>query len=334
MKDKFSVIICTYMRPKIIGHLIESITRQAVLPSEVIIVDGSTDFSTKELFEDKVFSFPFNYMLVDEVNRGLTRQRNVGISQAKEDSQYIIFLDDDVVLEPSFFQELLKAFEDPGVIGVDGWISNENLWKRVKDVEQLPQNTMVLDGFYLPLSSRDRMRAALGLFPFRYLPGSIPPYGHGKSSLPPSGKIYAVEHIMGGITAYRKSIFQHIQFSHFFEGYGLYEDFDFSVRASRYGKLVTNTAARLAHYHAPGGRPNLYKYGRMVVRNGWYVWRLKYPHPGAINILKWHLITCLLMFIRLVNAITGPNRRDAFDDFRGRFTSWLNLLFKKPLIEQ
>jgi hypothetical protein len=44
------------------------------------------------------------------------------------------------------------------------------------------------------------------------------------------------------------------------------------------GKLYLNTAAQLDHYH-DAGRPNQYQYGRMVVRNGWYVWRTKNPIP-------------------------------------------------------
>jgi hypothetical protein len=36
-----------------------------------------------------------------------------------------------------------------------------------------------------------------------------------------------------------------------------------------------NTAAQLHHYHDVQGRPNQYQYGKMVVRNGWYVWRVK-----------------------------------------------------------
>jgi GT2 family glycosyltransferase len=137
---------------------------------------------------------------------------------------------------------------------------------------------------------------------------------------------------MGGITAYRKSLFRHISFSHYFEGYGLYEDYDFSIRASAYGKLITNTAARLEHHHEPAGRPNTYKYGKMVVTNGWYVWRLKHPHPGVVNIFKWHCITLLLAFFRLGNSFTlhAETRRQALGDFAGRIIAWGKLLFVKP----
>jgi GT2 family glycosyltransferase len=193
-----------------------------------------------------------------------------------------------------------------------------------------------LDGFHLKLSTRDRFRAVLGLFPLLVQPGNIPLYGHGKSSLPPTGKQYEVDHIMGGITAYRKTIFNHIQFSTFFEGYGLYEDFDFSVRANRYGRLLTNTAAKLSHHHADSGRPHTYTFGKMVVRNGWYVWRLKYPKPGTQNTLKWHIITLLLAFFRLSNVLTTNSlkRKQAWGDFCGRIVAWVELLLFKPPLPQ
>jgi GT2 family glycosyltransferase len=141
---------------------------------------------------------------------------------------------------------------------------------------------------------------------------------------------------MGGITAYKKTIFNHIQFSTFFEGYGLYEDFDFSVRANKYGRLLTNTAAKVSHHHADSGRPHTYTFGKMVVRNGWYVWRLKHPKPGIQNTIKWHIITLLLAFFRLSNVLTTNSlkRKQAWGDFCGRIVAWVELLLFKPPLPQ
>jgi GT2 family glycosyltransferase len=251
-------------------------------------------------------------------------------------SEVVLFLDDDVILENTFIEHILVPFTDADVVGCDGWITNESSWKPIVPDVPLPQYCQQLDGYYLPLSARDRIRMLLGFFPSNIQPGCIPLYGHGKNSLPPTSKQYEVEHLMGCMMAFRKSIFTHISFSTFFEGYGLYEDFDFSVRASAYGKLITNTAARLAHYHAPLGRPNTYKFGKMVVRNGWYVWRLKHPHPGTQNTLKWHIITLLLAFFRLSNVLTTNSlkRKQAWGDFCGRIVAWVELLLFKPPLPQ
>jgi GT2 family glycosyltransferase len=326
-----SVIICTYKRPIAVCHLLEALRLQTQPANEILIVDGSPDDSTEKVITPLLSSLPIRYTRVLPEQRGLTRQRNVGVNMAAE-NDILVFLDDDVIPERDFLKELISTFDDEQVIGTDGLITNECRWQRIPETNKVPANSMVWDGYYLQLSSRERIRKILGLFPTQLQPGIIPPYGHGKSSLPPTGKTYEVEHIMGGITAYRKSVFNQIRFSSYFEGYGLYEDYDFSIRANRFGKLISNTAARIAHYHEPSGRPNTFKYGKMVVTNGWYVWRQRHPHPGLVNIFKWHCITLLLAFFRMANTLTAQSekRRQAFGDFTGRILAWVKLIFIKP----
>src|SRR5690606_38503325 len=134
-------------------------------------------------------------------------------------------------------------------------------------------------------------------------PGIMPDFSHGYSAgfLPPTGKVYEVEMLMGGIASYKRAVFESIGFSTYFEGYGLYEDADFSLRASRLGKLFVNTAAEVEHYHDEAGRPNKFRYGKMVVRNGWYVWRVKFPRPSLKSVLKWYATSFLLTLVRLGN---------------------------------
>ncbi|WP_456423643.1 glycosyltransferase family 2 protein, partial [Lutibacter sp.] len=38
---KFSLIICTYQRPKAIIELLNSVQKQLLYPNEIIVVDGS-----------------------------------------------------------------------------------------------------------------------------------------------------------------------------------------------------------------------------------------------------------------------------------------------------
>jgi GT2 family glycosyltransferase len=332
---KFSIVICTHQRPRSICQLLYTLSNQTMKADEILIIDGSTNVSTENAITPFLDILPIRYIRVESEQRGLTRQRNIGILMVSTKSDIVIFLDDDVIPESSFCSQLISVFDNPEVIGADGYIVNECRWKPIA-VDKKPKSPcMVIDGFYQPLSYRERIRLILGLFPIKLQPGIIPLYGHGKSALPPTGKSYEVEHIMGGITAYRKIIFSHIQFSTFFDGYGLYEDYDFSIRASKYGKLITNTAARLVHHHEQSGRPNTYRYGKMVVTNGWYVWRLRHPNPGFVNIIKWHMITILLAIFRLGNAITlnGEIRKKALFDFTGRIVAWSKLIFIKPSIK-
>jgi hypothetical protein len=86
----------------------------------------------------------------------------------------------------------------------------------------------------------------------------------------------------------------------------------------------------LYHYHDASGRPNQYQYGKMVVRNGWYVWRTKNPKPTFIHQLKWHAITLLLTGIRFSNTLTGSSKKEAFNEAVGRTVGWWSLWLCKP----
>ena len=331
---KLALIICTYNRQKSIARLLVSIESQNLLPDEIIVVDGS--HQKDETLADNNFKVPLTYYHVSESDRGLTKQRNLGLSKVSADIDVVCFLDDDVILDRNYFQELIKTFElDHDTIGVGGYITNEVNWnKNSGQRESLNRGQFYFDGFYRQLPLRFKLRKALGLMPV-VLPGKMPKFGHGLSVsfLPPSGKVYPVEMLMGGVAAYKKSLFDKIQFSEFFQGYGLYEDADFSLRAAQLGKLYINTNAQLEHHHEPAGRPNMFKYGRMVVRNGCYVWRIKNPRPSLKDRFKWHAITLLLLSVLATNVITGPSRSNALMETIGRkigyFELWIKLLVLK-----
>ncbi len=328
---KFSLIICTYQRPNSVRTLLDSVNQQNKYPDEILIVDGSRDEETRKVILKSLYN-NLKYFKVDEKNRGLTNQRNFGLEKVSKESEIICFLDDDTVLYSDFFSEILRTYEiQPEVVGVSGYITNEVDWKKISS-DQFPDKSLFsYDGWVRTEGSRFKLRSKFGLSPDAP-PGIMPSFSHGYSSgfLPPSGKIYEVEMLMGGIASYKKGIFREIRFSPYFEGYGLYEDADFSIRASRLGKLIVNTAAKVEHHHAQEGRPDKFKYGKMVIRNGWYVWRIKFPKPSLKAKLKWHGTALLLTLIRLGNIFTTSEKKEALSESLGRFAGWWSLLFKKP----
>ena len=328
---KFSLIICTYMRPNPLLKLLQSVKEQTLYPDEILIIDGSLNEETKAMLEQNRFQH-LNYFSVSENDRGLTRQRNYGIARVGKEMDIVCFLDDDTVLEPDYFEQLLQTFEiHPEALGVGGYISNETPWEKVAENEVIKIDEFSYDGYKRKDGSRFVLRKKLGL-DSDCPPGFSPLFSHGRSVgfLPPSGKTYEVEQVMGGVSAFKKSVFDTFQFSTYFEGYGLYEDADFSLRVAKTGKLFINTSAKLSHYHNSSGRPNQYQYGKMVVRNGYYVWRVKNPNPTFQAKLKWHAITLLLMTIRFTNIFTTNKPKEAFTEALGRKMGWLSLFWNKP----
>jgi glycosyltransferase involved in cell wall biosynthesis len=328
----FTLIICTYKRSQPLLKLLLSVQHQTLYPNEILIVDGSQDDFTKEMLTQNSFQ-NLKYFKVDEKDRGLTKQRNYGIARVQEASEVVCFLDDDTVLEPAYFEEIIKTYAlFPEALGVGGYITNETHWTKTTSDYQAKVNEFYYDGWKRKDGSRFVWRKKLGLDSNRP-PGCLPEFSHGRSIgfLPPSGKIYEVEQLMGGVSSFKKSVFQEFQFSTYFEGYGLYEDADFTLRLSKVGKLYINTNAQLGHYHDASGRPNKYDYGKMVVRNGYYVWRVKYLNPSFKAKIKWHLITLLLTAIRFTNVATTSKRKEALTETFGRISGWYSLFFNPPL---
>ncbi|MGG7033596.1 MAG: glycosyltransferase family 2 protein [Flavobacterium sp.] len=328
---KFSLIICTYMRAEPLLKLLQSVQKQTLYPDEILIIDGSVNNETEILFDENHFE-NLKYFKVSDENRGLTKQRNFGISKVNLDSEIICFLDDDTVLEPDYFDEIIKTFEaNDNVVGVGGVAINEYKWRLQEPAVLYNRKKYYLfENHIYKEGLRNRMRNYLGLAS-NLEPGRMPKFSHGRTcGFPITGKTYEVDLLIGMAMAFRKTVFQNIQFSKFFEGYGLYEDADFSLRASQFGKNVINTNAKLSHYHAASGRPNQYKYGKMVVRNGWYVWRVKNPKPNFKDRFKWNVITILLTLIRFSNVLTDRDKKAAFTESLGRFVGWWSLVFNKP----
>lgn len=322
------------MRSQSLLRLLQSVSTQSVYPKEILIVDASTDNETESILKENQFQ-KLKYFLVDDKQKGLTKQRNFGIQKISDDSEIVCFLDDDTVLDPDYFKNLLATYgKFPDALGVGGYITNEVVWEKATNGYVPKINEFYFDGWKRQDGSRFILRKKLNL-DSDCPPGFSPLFSHGRSIgfLPPTDEIYQVEQLMGGVSSFRKSVFEKFSFSEYFEGYGLYEDADFTLRVAKTGNLYINTAAKLSHFHDSSGRPNQYKYGKMVVRNGWYVWRVKNPTPAFIHRFKWNAITILLTLIRYTNVITSKNRKAAFTEAFGRTIGFLGVCISKPKIK-
>lgn len=320
-QQRLTLVICTYRRPEQVKRLLVSVECQAYKPDQILIIDGSEDDATAKVLQTLLTisanNLSVEYYKVSPDQKGLTRQRNIGISLAK--GEIIAFLDDDTVLKKDYFMEILECFErHPEAVGIGGLIVNEIHWRH-KCRRENSLSTYGWENWERRDDLRWRLRKLLRL-DSPLPPGWMPPFGHGRSaSYPPDSNDYPVEFIMGGASAWKRSIFSQIRFSHYFEGYGLYEDLDFSIRANRGGKIFVCTRAQLEHYHASGGRPDKFRYGKMVERNGWFVWRQRWKSPAFVDRVKYWMISLLLAFLRLID-IRGGGPLEAAGRLAGAFS--------------
>lgn len=320
---KFSLAICTYRRPEAIRRLLGKLRAVQECPAEIVIVDSSPEPDTEKVvghFDD----LAIKYYRVGAELRGLTKQRNYAVEKC--DGDIVVFLDDDVIPSADFFVELRRCWErNPQAVGIGGYILGED-WKENQEGVQ-GAAWFCFDGWVRRESLRWRMRKIVGLAS-ELPPGWIPPEGHGRpiACYPPDGKDRRVEFVMGCVQSWKRDIVREIGFSTFFEGYGLYEDQDFCIRAGRRGPIYLCTRATVEHDHDPSGRPNQFKYGWMVVRNGWYVWRQRWPAPPLLARMKWWCTTLLLLIMRAPQGIRG------LTEACGRLAGALQVIWKPPKV--
>lgn len=111
---KVSVVITNYNYGRFVGGAIESVLGQTKTPDEIIVVDdGSTDKSIVAIEPYTKFG---NVRLLSQSNFGVATARNNGINSASGD--YIVNLDADDYLEPTYVETLYKAFEADRSLGI------------------------------------------------------------------------------------------------------------------------------------------------------------------------------------------------------------------------
>lgn len=110
-----SIIICTYNRGDSLGDTLQSICNLHVpqeLDLEVLIVDNNSRDNTKQIVERFHDEGNARLRYIFEPRQGLSFARNAGIEAAK--GEFILFTDDDVIVDPNWLSELADAFLQHG----------------------------------------------------------------------------------------------------------------------------------------------------------------------------------------------------------------------------
>jgi glycosyltransferase involved in cell wall biosynthesis len=121
----FSVIVATKGRPELVGHSLSSLRNLDHPAFEVLLVDGSLDTATAEVFDD-IVGKDDRFRYIAEPRPGLSLARNVGMNQARHD--LVAFTDDDCRVDPLWLRNLGRGFRrDPKVVCVTGMVPSSDL---------------------------------------------------------------------------------------------------------------------------------------------------------------------------------------------------------------
>lgn len=103
-----SAIITTHNRANLLMRAIRSVQSQTYTHLEIIVVDDASQDKTKDIVES--IEDPRIRYIRHGTNKGGSASRNTGIRAAA--GEYIAFLDDDDVWEPTKTEEQLKVIQD------------------------------------------------------------------------------------------------------------------------------------------------------------------------------------------------------------------------------
>jgi GT2 family glycosyltransferase len=303
-----SVVVCTYRRPDSIAALLQSVARQDSQPCELLVVDASPTpeaIATRHALDSvRLPATDLHYWQVTGPLRGLTRQRNFALGHVTCD--LILFVDDDVILEPECIRDMEAAHRSGrAVAGVGSFSSNQNATP----------------------SALWRIRRILGIVPNlqpgRYSRSGLSiPWGFGR----PNGAAVEGDWLPGCAMMWRTDVVRAIGFDEAMSGYAQGEDLDFSLRARRMGRLIMLGQRRIEHRHAASGRPNPFELGYMELRNRFEIHRRGLPDRTWLDV-SWFAYAWTLDTVLLLGHLAVPRRqRRAAKQIAGRMVAAWHLL--------
>lgn len=264
---KLSAVIPTKNRASDLLRAVESVFTQSCLPDELLIIDQSdTDISktaVEALFAGRSAAPKLIYVY-DPSIAGLVAAKAVAVEKSSGD--VVMFLEDDIVLEPDYVASLAQGFiDDPRMMGACGVISA----------------VAGTGKFYLAMFHLFHR----GIF----FDPRVSIHGHTDST---KKLLIQSNYLSGGVSAYRREVFQRIKFdqkNNFF----MLEDIDFSTRAAAaYGvdRFFINTSARLAHLMSPANRARLGGRYQRKLREFICFYKKNRYQKSALPNLMWLLI--------------------------------------------
>ena len=225
-----SVVIATKDRQDVLPSCMDSLLTQKRLPDEVVVIDSSSEKDiTKEVIHkyDNCSSINIKYF---HTQPGLCLQRNRGI--AESNGNIVLFIDDDVVLEYDFIQQLIRIYESyPSWGSIGGIITNFQSSQMHRLQSRL---------FYRRCFREERANI------------------HRKQSNCGNAEIIEVNSLSGCLMSFRRKVFENYLFNESLPCGGFGDDIEFCARVSRRHKIGIALTCKAVHNVNPGGRfPNI-----------------------------------------------------------------------------
>jgi len=241
---------------------------------EIIVVEATSGRSILAEHLEQLYHPCTSLIYIAADHPGASRQRNLGIAQAKGD--IVFFTDDDTILEKDCVEHLIQAYLEKG----------EQAWG---------VQPVILQDIHVHFFSRIVRK----VFLLSDVSSKRPPYMKLSGFPCLAGRLIQPlpAEVLCGVVSYRRSILNHYQFDERLGQYSSMEDIDLSYRISRDFPLWVFPKALVHHDPAQVGRVSRQRYYEIFSRNYWYLFKKNIPKTSLhLLAFAWANIGLLLLF--------------------------------------
>ena len=106
---RVALAITSHERPDALNAVLASVARQRLAPDEIVVADDGSGRATQEVIEAFISNSRTPARLVSQPHQGfrVARLRNLAIAAASSD--YLVFIDGDMLLHPEFLSDHLRV---------------------------------------------------------------------------------------------------------------------------------------------------------------------------------------------------------------------------------
>ena len=297
---KISAIVPTIGRPESLRALLESLVAQTRNVDEVIVADASEDERVEKILRDFPSRFALSVNRVSVQPPNAVRQRQAAIAEAAGEA--LLFLDDDVVLEPDCVARMVELLEsNDDVVAVTADFNNQT-WPEPTRIWQLYLRHILK---LKPNTWQGRVVGPLLRFGYNPVPTEPRP----------------IEWLGSGNSLVRRSAFTNAGgFSDFFlHRCTINEDVDLGLKLRRAGTIMFCPAARMAHHQAPSGRVTMFMAAEDDLFNRFFILR----RTLGLSLARSFGLVLLYFTVETTSQFLGCVRRLNFRGFVAPLTGRL-----------
>jgi GT2 family glycosyltransferase len=225
---KTAVIVSSVNRPEVLHEMVLAIGRQTVSPLAIIL-----SLCDARSVLPETSRFPT--VTIVQGQPGLTRQRNAGLRAVPSAAEYVLFLDDDTELAPSYLESMERLFDGRSDLAAASAV-------------------LAIDGLRIgrPLT-REEASAAIVRQPVEH-------------------RTEPADGLTGCNIFVRRPVVETVRFDERLPLSGWLEDFDFSVRCRPHGMVIWNFETCVAHLGVQrASRERGFLVGYAQIANSYYL---------------------------------------------------------------